>query len=100
MANHSHAPVTRSPHQVLFDVEALRVEVHADADNLLALQLEGQHILFAADLHQCLLGTPVQLELHHVAVLLRLHHQVDSSSARMVLRLHIESHQYVAEVVI
>ena len=82
-----------SADEVALDVAGRGVEIYAEADNLLVLHLEGQHIVFVADLRQSLLGGAVQLELYHIAVVLRLHHQIDASTAGVVLCLHIEAQQ-------
>ena len=54
---------------------------------------KGGGIAFLIDLADGFFGCAVQLELHDVDVLVRLHHHVDAAVGRAVFRLGIEAQQ-------
>ena len=85
-------------HQPLSEIARLPVEIETDADDLLPVRLERDDAAFAGNPRQGFLRRAVQLELHHVAVLLRLQQQVDAARARVVFRLYVEAHQLEQQV--
>jgi len=63
------------PHALL-DVAGDLVEVDADADYLLTVKLKRESVILVLDLCQRLLGGAVKFELHDIAELRGLDHQV------------------------
>lgn len=84
---------THLPNHHPVNIACLAGEVHADADDLLAVELEGERVVLVLNLLEGLLGGAVKLEFEDIAIVLGLDEHVDASLAGVVFGLGVEAHQ-------